>query len=50
MMLDDTLSSEYSLAEYIHHFKLKIEHKFAKLNGEIFQLFWELVYWTMNRF
>lgn len=34
-MLDHTLSSEYSLAEYIHHFKLKIEHKFAELNGEI---------------
>lgn len=26
MMFDDTLSSEYSLAEYIHHFKLKLEH------------------------
>lgn len=43
-MLDDTLSPEYSLAEYIYHFKLKIEHKFAKLNGEILQLLWELGY------
>lgn len=38
MMLDDTPSSEYSLAEYIHYFKLKIEHKFAKVSGETLQL------------